>query len=146
MTRQEQRMQETNANMFKAWNDQNFDLMRSISVPGMTTYLNGDQTSADQSGYEEFMNLFLTAIPDLKFTLGNNVFTGNKSYTEWTSNGTNTGNFQSAPPTGKQHVTKGITIATYNDEGKITREDIYFDNLSYLEAWGYELSPPDSGE
>jgi hypothetical protein len=49
--------------------------------------------------------------------------------------GTNTGMFGDNQPTGKTMETHGLTILSFNDKGKVTQEEAYYDQLSFLEPW-----------
>jgi len=70
-----------------------------------------------------------------------NVFE-NRTYVNWEVVGTNTGMYGTISPTGKIGHTEGISILTFDDEGHIVHESVFFDHLGLLEEWGYSISSP----
>ncbi len=131
-----------NAQLFEAWDNNNTDLFFTNTVENFERYGNGVLEASNQAEYAGFMAVFHTAIPDFTITASDPFVRGDKTYTRWTATGTNTGMFNGNPATGKASVTHGFTIMTYNAEGKAVKEEAFFDNLSYLTAWGYTLAPP----
>ena len=138
----EDKMIATNEALFTAWNTGDASIMEANLTEDFSRKENGDQAQNNRKEYIELMQSFRTAIPDMNFTHELVAVEGNKTLTKWTTKGTNTGMFGEQPPTGKSSVTHGFTIISYNDEGKATSEEAYFNPLSYLEAWGYTLTPP----
>lgn len=138
----EQSMKAASENYMKAWNQNDMALMRTITINDFVRKANGEITSSDQTGIAGVMEYWHTAIPDLKLNLDQLVVKEGKSYTSWTCTGTNTGNFGENPPTGKKIRSTGFTVLTFNDDGKIIKEDAYYDLLGMVEGWGYTLTPP----
>lgn len=138
----EEKMLATNEALFTAWNSGDTALMEANMTPDFTRKQNGEESTKNREEYIGLMKTYRTAIPDITFTHEVVAVTDNKTLTKWTAKGTNTGMFGEQPPTGKSSITHGFTILTYNDEGKAVSEDAYMDQLSYLQAWGYTLSPP----
>lgn len=141
-TSKEQKILENTKTFYEAWNKIDTNLMKTVTIEKIIRYANGKLASSDQTGLAAIMNYFKTAVPDFTLSPGDIIINDNKSYTKWIVKGTNTGMFGKNPPTGKSSETKGFTILTLNDEGKVTQEEGYFDQLSYLEAWGYTVTPP----
>ena len=129
-------------NYIKAWSDNDFELMKSITSSDLVRMANGEVTSTDQEGIGEAMKFWHTTIPDFNIVSRQNVVKGNKVYSSWTSSGTNTGNFGENPPTGKESITQGFTVLTFNNEGQIVHEEAYYDLLSVMNQWGYSVTPP----
>lgn len=138
----EQQLLAVNAALFQAWNDNNTEILNANTVENFERYGNGVLEASNQAEYAGFMAVFHTAIPDFAITASDPFVRGDKTYTRWTVTGTNTGMFNENPPTGKASTTHGFTILTYNAEGKVIKEEAFFDHLSYLTAWGYTVTPP----
>jgi hypothetical protein len=138
----EQKILENTKIHYEAWNKIDTNLMKTVTIEKITRYANGKLASGDQTGLAATMIFFKTAIPDFSLTPGDIIIKDDKSYTKWIVKGTNTGMFGKNPPSGKSSETNGFTILTFNGEGKVTQEEAYFDQLSYLEAWGYTVTPP----
>ena len=60
--------------------------------------------------YKQAIRLYLTAFPDLHFTIEDMLAEGDRVVTRWTLRGTHQGPFQDIPPTGKQVTLTGISI------------------------------------
>ncbi|MBD0849953.1 ester cyclase [Maribacter arenosus] len=138
----EEKISATNDALFAAWNTGDAAIMEANLTPDFIRKQNGEESSKNREEYIGLMKTFRTAIPDMKFTYELMDVKGNKTFSKWTAKGTNTGMFGDQPATGKPSVTHGFTILTYNDEGKAISEEAYMDQLSYLQAWGYTLTPP----
>ncbi|MBT8393218.1 MAG: ester cyclase [Bacteroidia bacterium] len=142
MTVEEKAMLKANSDFIKAWSDNDFELLKSITTKNIVRVANGETAAKNQDEIGDIMKFWHTTIPDFNLDLKNSVVNGNKTYTSWTSTGTNTGNFGENPPTGKKSITQGFTILTFNNEGKIIHEEAFYDLLSVLNQWGYTVTPP----
>lgn len=138
----EEKMIATNNEVFKAWNTDDYAIIKANLTPDFTRKENGEPAQKNRDEYIDLIKTFKTAVPDMNFTHDESVVSGNMTLTKWTAKGTNTGMFGDQPATGKLSITHGFTILYFNDEGKVMAEEAYFNPLSYLEAWGYEVSPP----
>jgi len=138
----EEKMVATNDAIFSAWNSGDAAIMEANMTNDFTRTANGEPSAKNREEYINLMKMFRTAIPDINFNYELMSVNGNKTFTKWTGKGTNTGMFGDQPATGKSSITHGFTILTYNDEGIAISEDAYMDQLSYLQAWGYTLTPP----
>ena len=138
----EEKIVATNEALFAAWNSGDAASMEENLTADFSRKQNGEPSAKNREEYIGLMKFFRTAIPEMTFTHELVAVNGNKTLSKWTTTGTNTGMFGDQPATGKSSVTHGFTILTYNDEGKAIAEEVYFDQLSYLQAWGYKLTPP----
>ena len=80
--------------------------------------------------------------PDLTLSIDNIVPYDDLVIMNWTLLGTNTGIFGEFPPTGKKIKISGITHLKFDNEGKITYEDVFYNELLLLQQLGYTLLPP----
>lgn len=88
------------------------------------------------------MQVFHKAFPDFNVKITNTEINGNNANINWTVTGTNTGEFQGNAPTGKTIKMHGISVLTFNEDGKATKEDAFYANLVVYEQLGYTVSPP----
>ena len=137
----EEKIIATNRALYAAWNSGDAAIMEANMTAGFSRKQNGEESTNNREEYIGLMKMFKTAIPDITFTYELVAVSENKTLTKWTAKGTNSGMFGDQPATGKSSVTHGFTIMTYNDEGKAILEEAYMDQLSYLQAWGYTLTP-----
>jgi|GEM_PF-5083937 len=141
VTSSEQKNLETAKQLWAFWNGGDTNSLKAIAIPGVKRHVNGILTSSEVSGIIAAYVGFKTAIPDLNFTY-DLVVKGNKVYSKWVGKGTNTGMFGPYSPSGKPSVTNGLTESTFNDEGKLIKEDVYYDPYSYEEGIGFKKIAP----
>jgi steroid delta-isomerase-like uncharacterized protein len=144
MKTKQERAITTNFSSFveNAWNDKNMDSLRSVSVDNFIRHLNGIQVASNQNEMEANMNIFFNGFPDLKISIENSTIKDNQLFAHWTFKGTNTGKFGEAPATGKSIIVSGYSELSFDMEGKIIREDVYYNELQLLQQLGYTLNPP----
>lgn len=124
------------------WNNQDTTLLTGISVENFVRHLNGIQIAVSKREMQAHMNVFFTAFPDLKLTLDTLTIDNNRVFLEWTSKGTNTGVYGEVAPTGKKIKMNGFSHLYFTDEGVLSREDVYYNELDFLQQLGYTLKPP----
>lgn len=88
-----------------------------------------------RDAYKQLVTMFHTGFPDIKVTVEDLVAEGDKVVARWTWRGTNQGEFQGMPPTGKQVTGSGISIHRIA-EGKIAEAWVNFDALGMLQQLG----------
>jgi steroid delta-isomerase-like uncharacterized protein len=125
-----------------AWNGRNMDSLRAVSVENYIRNLNGIQVAKSQNEVEANMNIFFNGFPDSKLVVDDIVIKDNRLFAHWTFTGTNTGIFGEVAPTGKNATLSGYSNIHFNSDGKITQEDVYYNELQLLQQLGYSLIPP----
>lgn len=125
-----------------AWSDTDTVLLKLITINKLIRNVNGKIQSRNQSELFKSIRFWHRAMPDFKMVDKEiNVFE-NRTYVNWEVVGTNTGMYGTISPTGKIGHTEGISILTFDDEGHIVHESVFFDHLGLLEEWGYSISSP----
>lgn len=123
----------------KAWNTNDKTLMTSVMTDDFVRTENGMPIANNPVEYGQFMDVFITGFPDFKVSLDSLETIGNKIYINWTVTGTNTGTFQGNKATGKPITTHGLSIWHLNNNGKVSREDAFYDNLTVYEQLEYKM-------
>ena len=82
---------------------------------------------------------FRTSFPDAKVTITDVTFQGDRSFAEWTFEGTNTGPGD-FPPTGRSVRIRGASHARYAG-GKLAEEYVYFDAMDMMTQLGLVPNP-----
>jgi len=98
-------------------------------VPGSIGPLRG------KNGYREFLTAYLTAFPDGRLAVDDQIAEGHMIATRWTARGTNTGELMGMPPTGKEVTISGITYGRFAD-GKAREAWIIWDTVGLLQQLG----------
>lgn len=128
--------------VYAGWNAEDMSSLDQILSNEYTRYLNGIQIVKGRQELKAYILNYQGAFPDLKVTLDRMVESGSQVVATWKFEGTNTGEYGEYPPTGKKTSVKGISLFSLDDEGKIDREDTYYNELYLLQQLGYSLNPP----
>jgi steroid delta-isomerase-like uncharacterized protein len=86
----------------------------------------------DLEGHRQYSEVMNAAFPDLERTIEDIVAEGDKVVARWTAKGTNTGEFNGMPATGKRATSSGITIFRIAD-GHIVEEWSESDMLGLMQ-------------
>ena len=126
-----------------AWNSKDVSNLGEFMSEDFERWENGEQTV---DGLEEMKNLMkgnFSMSSDATVTLGDTYYYDDHSFVYWTYAGTNTGPIdEGIPATGNSFSVDGFAINTYNEEGHMTREEIFFDTWSMNEQLGFKMMPP----
>ena len=93
----------------------------------------GNITGID--AFRDYYNNYLTGFSDAEFTLVDVFGQGNKIVKHWNFKGTHDGEMFGIPATNNTVDISGATLVTVKD-GKILKEQDYFDNHSFLMQLG----------
>lgn len=85
--------------------------------------------------FKDMVGVFLTAFPDLHFTLEDQVTEGNKVSTRWTAKGTHTGLLGEMPATNKKVAIDGLIIDQL-DNGKVAERWELWDQAAMMQQLG----------
>jgi predicted ester cyclase len=126
----------------QCWNNKDMEKFREIATENFIRKNNGIIVANNRNEMEATMNIFFTGFPDLEVILNNTIIKGNQAFTQWTALGTNTGIFGETAATGKKVKFIGYSVGYYNDKGKYTGEEVYYNELELLQQLGYSLVSP----
>ena len=124
------------------WNAEDTVSLDQVLGNEYTRYLNGIQVVKGRQELKAYILNYQRAFPDLRVSLERTVESGAQVVAAWVFEGTNTGEFGEYLPTGKKARVSGVSIFTMDEEGKIEREDTYYNELYLLQQLGYTLNPP----
>lgn len=125
-----------------SWNDKNLSTFETMATVDFVRNLNGISVAKNANEMEAHMKVFFTAFPDLEISLEESEVKGNKIFLLWKSTGTNTGVFGEVAATGKKVKIYGLSHLYFDDNGKLFREDVFYNELDLLQQLGYTLTPP----
>jgi steroid delta-isomerase-like uncharacterized protein len=94
--------------------------------------------SVGPEAYKRQYTRFLTAFPDLRFTIEDMVCEDDKVVVSWILSGTHKGEFMGIPATGKKVSMGGITINSVVN-GKILDSYVIYDALGLAKQFGVGL-------
>jgi predicted ester cyclase len=79
---------------------------------------------------------FRNAVPDLTYTVEDQVAEGDKVVSRYTATGTHQGDFFGVAPTGKRIEMSGIQIDRFGEDGKMVEEWPEYDLLGAMKQMG----------
>lgn len=125
-----------------AWNEGNLreDLLAEDAIDH--SQVGGKTVSEPGSGsFKQIVGMFRHAMPNVKLTLEDEIYTADKVVHRWRLNGTDTGGVMGMPPSGKDLTLTGTTTVRMKD-GKIAERWANVDELGLLQQLGVVPPPP----
>jgi len=120
----------------EVWNGGNLAVIDELVAANYVDHdPNPTSTLEGLEGLKQSVTMYRTAFPDVHFTIEDQIAGGNTVVTRWTARGTHQGAFMGIPPTGKQAMVTGISIARVAD-GKFVEGWTNFDALGLLQQLG----------
>ena len=124
------------------WNDQNVSKLNQLVGENFIRILNGINVAGNENEMAAHMNVYFTGFPDLKIQYSDAYIEGNNIFMNWECTGSNTGVFGEMPATGKKIKIQGLSHLYFTEEGKLYKEDVYYNELDLLQQLGYTLASP----
>jgi steroid delta-isomerase-like uncharacterized protein len=125
---------------FSVFEQGNIDLLDELLAPD---YVNHTPATPDlptgPEGVKGVVNMFRSAMPDLKVVIEDMIAEGDKVATRYTLEGTHEGELFGVPPTGQRLSIKSFTVERVSD-GKIRDHWRVSDNLDMMQQLG--IFPP----
>lgn len=132
-------MAEENKAFVRHWFDNfvsgNFEAQKEMMAPDHRLHFPLSPEPMDPETHIGANRGFKAAVPDLHFTIEDQIAEGDKVVTRWTARGTHKGEFQGLPPTGNAIEFRGINIMRVVD-GKNVEEWDAFDTLALMQQLG----------
>jgi steroid delta-isomerase-like uncharacterized protein len=128
----------------EVWNQGNLDAVDEFVSD---TYVRHDPNTPKVRGPEEekqLMAMYLSAFPDLHFTIEDMIAEGDKVVGRLTARGTHKGELLGIPPTDKQ-ITLTMTETFRLGEGKIAEQWVNMDALGMMQQLGAVSQPRQEG-
>jgi steroid delta-isomerase-like uncharacterized protein len=122
------------------WNNQDPAKLGTYVAGDFVRTSHGKPHFKSRAGYVELMRTFSSSFPDQKVVLNSTAVKGNQVFTNWTVSGTNTGAFLGNPATGTHVDIRGFSVWTFDNNGVLTREDAYWNDMDTLTQLGYTVS------
>ena len=124
------------------WNQHSVTSIGNLVTDDFTRELNGITVAKGPLELEAYIKNYIRAFPDLKITIEDILQNNRQLICNWSFIGTNTGKFAEYLPTGKKAKVAGVSFFQFTEDGKILREETYYNELYLLQQLGYTLQPP----
>jgi steroid delta-isomerase-like uncharacterized protein len=120
----------------EGWNAHNTALIDTLYVPNVIQHDPSSPVPVTSSeALKQYVGGFLTAFPDMHFTIDDLLAEGDKVLWRFTSQATQTGPLMGIPPSGKHSTTTGMVLFRIADD-RIAEVWVNFDTLGMLQAIG----------
>jgi steroid delta-isomerase-like uncharacterized protein len=121
---------------YDAWNARDYDaISRGLSGDFL---FESDAVPAPvrgREGMKQFARTYLTAFPDLRFTIQEIIESGGTVVAEWTATGTQRGELYGLPPTGRYATVRGCNIYHFDGDEAI-RSRSFWDTATLMRQLG----------
>jgi steroid delta-isomerase-like uncharacterized protein len=126
-------------NNTQLWNGGNVDLVDAFYAEGCVRHNADVEDSEGPEGVKEFVKWVYTAYPDFKVSFDKRFEFKDRIVAHWTATATNDGPLgEDMPATGKKVSFTGLAMSVI-ENGKITEEWVYYNQLAIYDQMGYEL-------
>ena len=119
---------------YEEFNQRNLARVDELFTPDYV-YHNPPTTLHGREEFKQFLSLYLTAFPDARFTVEDELAEGDLVASRSTLRGTHQGEFMGIPPTGKPVTVTGMSIDRIVG-GKFVEGWLNFDALGMLQQLG----------
>lgn len=124
------------------WNQKDLSNLEEFFADDCTRRVNAVTYAYGTTELEANMRIYFNGFPDLSIMVEEIFESEDHICLNWTINGTNTGEFGELKATGKKIEIHGMSRLSFNEQGKIVYEDVYYNELSLMQQLGHTLNPP----
>ena len=122
----------------------NLETASSMLAPNYLAYMNGAPEPLTSDQHMAVFRGAIAAFPDLNLTIHEQIAEGDKVLTRLTAAGTNKGDFQGMPATGKTFSMEGWAVDRVVD-GKIVEHRTMDDVMTMMQQLGMMPTPDHAG-
>ena len=119
----------------EAINSGNLTTIDEVFAPGYVDRTPFPGSTPDREGYKQSLTEFRAAFPDFRYTIDDEIVAGDKLVHRLTGRGTQKGEFQGVPATGKQATWSEIHIGRVVN-GKVVEHWGLLDQLGMMQQLG----------
>lgn len=126
------------------WNQGDFSVLDALVASDVVDHSTVAGKPARKTGRESFIHIigvFRHAMPDLKLTIDDEIYTGDRVVHRWLIEGTDTGGVMGMPPSGQRLRLTGITTVRMAG-GRIVERWSNVDELGLMQQLGVVPPPP----
>lgn len=122
-------------------NKKNTSILDDLIADDYIRYMNDVKAATNSKELVEGIQVFFTGFPDFNITtLHRSPIFNNTMFIHWQMTGTNTGEFNDSPATGKKVKVYGLSRVHFNGDGKMDEENIFYDQLNLMQQLGKILN------
>lgn len=117
------------------WNGRSLSAVYDFFPPDFSEAVPNFGLPPTREGMKLWVSMVLSAFPDMRFTIEEQVAEGDRVVTRWIARGTHRAEFLGLPATGRKVVLEGVTFARVSG-GKVTERRAFWDRLSLIQQLG----------
>jgi len=140
----EKHVQDNIAMYSKVWDDiinnGNLDAINDSNFDTGITAVMSPENIVGIDAFKDYYSNFVNGFSNKEFTIVDIFGQGDKLVKHWRFKGTNSGEFFGMPATGKDVILEGTTLVEMKD-GKIAKEQDFFDNMVFMQQMGIASDP-----
>ena len=118
----------------EGFNQRNLAVLDEVNASDLVSH-NASTTMQGLEAFKQFLSLYLSAFPDARFTVEEEIAEGERVASRYTFRGTHQGELMGIPPTGKQVTVTGMIINRIAN-GKSEEGWLNFDALGMMQQLG----------
>jgi predicted ester cyclase len=119
----------------EVWNKGNLKVLDEFVAPGAPSHDPNNVIAPGPEGLKQIASLYRSAMPDLRFTIEQELTDGDYVVQRVTATGTQKGDLPGIPATGKRATVTGVIVTRLKD-GKVVEGWSQFDQLGLLQQLG----------
>jgi len=119
----------------EAINQKNLDALNELVAEDFVEHIPFPGQCPGREGLRQVLSAFISAFPDIRWTLEEQIAEGEKVVSRFTMTGTHRGEFLGIPPTGKSVNIWGVVIDVVRN-GKFSESRIIMDTLGLMQQLG----------
>lgn len=123
----------------EVWNNRKVDAIDTFFTKDYVNHDPIDPTSGLEA-YRKVVNKYLTAFPDCRIDIDETFSTGDTVVVRWRYSGTQRGQLEGLPPTGRYATGTGISICRFSGD-RIREEFANWDALGLMQQLGVVTLP-----
>jgi steroid delta-isomerase-like uncharacterized protein len=120
-------------------NERNLALLDETMAPDYVSHDEGNPMQGREM-FKQYISMYLTAFPDLRVTIDEQIAEGDMVATRATFRGTHLGELMGVPPTGRPVNATSLLISRISG-GRLTEEWIRFDTMNLMQQLGVLPAP-----
>jgi len=120
----------------EALNRGDASVANDVFASDAVVHINGSpDPNLSVDGFKQMVSGLLSAFPDLRFTIEDQIVASDKVATRWSAEGTNSGTFGPVPPTGRRVRINGLILDRVA-AGKVVERWEQWDQMGMMQQLG----------
>jgi steroid delta-isomerase-like uncharacterized protein len=129
----------------EAWTEGNLEVIDQLCASDCVDHdLASHEETRGIEANKERVQMYRTAMPDLKVSVVDSVASGDEVAIRWVAQGTNDGELMGNPPTHRKVEITGMSIDRFDTDGKIAETWDQWDMLGFMQQLG--MAPEMAGQ